>query len=40
VAEAACRIGIVVVVLWDTIVEVFKAALNVLHLEIKHLVIA
>ncbi len=36
--EAACCTG--VVVLRDVIVEVFKVAHNVLHLEIKHHVVA
>ena len=40
VMEAACRAGVVVVVLRDAVVEVFKAAQNVLHLEIKHHVVA
>ena len=30
--EAACRIVVVVVILRDAVVEVFKAAQNVLHL--------
>ena len=38
-AEAVCRVGVVVVVLQNAVVEVFKASQNVLHLEIKHHVV-
>ena len=38
-AEAACRAVLVVVILQDAVVEVFKAAHNVLHSEINHHVI-
>ena len=38
--EAACRAVVVVAVLRDAVVEVFKAAQNVLHLQIKHHVVA
>ena len=31
-AYAACRVIVVIIVLWDAVVEVFKAAQNVLHL--------
>ena len=40
VGETVCRASVVVVIFRDVVVEVFKVAQNVLHLEIKRHVVA